>query len=30
MKSGKGHIAEGMELPNQESIRILEEKKTYQ
>ena len=27
MKSGKRHTAEGIELPNQERIRILEEKK---
>ena len=30
MKSGKGHKTEGMELPNQEKIRTLGEKETYQ
>ena len=30
MKSGKRHMTEGMELPNQEKIRTLEEKKTYE
>ena len=29
MKSGKRHLTDGMELPNQEKIRTLEEKKTY-
>ena len=29
MKSGKRHITNGMELPNQEKIRTLEEKETY-
>ena len=29
MKSGKRHITDGMELRNQEKIRMLEEKETY-
>ena len=29
MKSGKRHLTDGMELPNQEKIRTLEEKETY-
>ena len=29
MKSGKLHLMDGMELPNQYKIRTLEEKKTY-
>ena len=29
MKSGKRHMSEGMELPNQENIRTLGEKETY-
>ena len=29
MKSGKRHIIDGMELPNQEKIRMLGEKETY-
>ena len=29
MKSGKWHLTEGIELPNQDKIRTLEEKKTY-
>ena len=29
MKSGKRRLTEGMELPSQEKIRTLEEKKTY-
>ena len=29
MKSGKRHRTDGMELPNQDKIRTLEEKETY-
>ena len=29
MKSGKRRMMEGMELPNQEKIRMLREKETY-
>ena len=29
MKSGKQHLTDGMELPNQDKIRTLGEKKTY-
>ena len=29
MKSGKRHLTDGMELPNQDKIRILGKKKTY-
>ena len=29
MKSGKQHMTEGTELPNQEKIRTLWEKETY-
>ena len=29
MKSGKWHVTERMELPNQEKIRMLGEKVTY-
>ena len=29
MKSGKRHLTDGMELPNQEKIRTLGEKETY-
>ena len=29
MKSGKRHMTDGIELPNQDRIRTLEEKKTY-
>ena len=29
MKSGKRQIAEGIDLPNQEKIRMLREKETY-
>ena len=29
MKSGKHHITDGMELPNQDKIRTLVEKETY-
>ena len=29
MKSGKQHFTDGMELPNQDKIRTLEEKETY-
>ena len=29
MKSGKRHITDGMELPNQEKIRTLGEKEIY-
>ena len=29
MKSGKGYITEGIELPNQERIRTLREKENY-
>ena len=29
MKSGKRHLTDGMELPNQNNIRTLEEKETY-
>ena len=29
MKSGKRHLIDGMELPNQDKIRSLEEKETY-
>ena len=29
MKSGKRYMTKGMELPNQEKIRTLEEKETY-
>ena len=29
MKSGKQHLTGGMELPNQDKIRTLEEKETY-
>ena len=29
MKSGKRHITDGMELPNQDKIRTLREKETY-
>ena len=29
MKSGKRHITDGMELPNQDKIRTLGEKKTF-
>ena len=29
MKSGKRHLTDGMELPNQDKIRTLEEKETY-
>ena len=29
MKSGKRHMTEGIELPNQEKIRTLREKETY-
>ena len=29
MKSGKRHLTDGMELPNQEKSRTLGEKKTY-
>ncbi len=30
MKSGKRHLTDGMELPNQDKIRELEEKETYE
>ena len=30
MKSGKWHLTDGIELPNQEKIRTLGEKETYQ
>ena len=30
MKSGKGHMTDGMELPNQDKIRTLGENETYQ
>ena len=29
MKSGKRHLTDGMELPNQDKIRTLGEKETY-
>ena len=29
MKSGKRHMTEGMELPNQDKIRTLGENETY-
>ena len=29
MKSGKWHLTDGMELPNQEKIRMVGEKETY-
>ena len=29
MKSSKRHLADGMELPNQDKIRTLGEKETY-
>ena len=29
MKSGKRHLTDGMELPNQDKIRTLREKETY-
>ena len=29
MKSGKRHLTDGMELPNQDKIRTLEENETY-
>ena len=29
MKSGKRHLTDGMELPNQDKIRTLGENKTY-
>ena len=29
MKSGKQHLTNGMELPNQDKIRTLREKETY-
>ena len=29
MKSGKQHLTDGMELPNQDKIRTLEEKEMY-
>ena len=29
MKSGKRHLTDGMEVPNQEKIRTLGEKETY-
>ena len=29
MKSGKRHMTDGMELPNHERIRTLEEKETF-
>ena len=29
MKSGKRHLTDGIELPNQDKIRTLEEKETY-
>ena len=29
MKSGKQHLTDGMELPNQDNIRRLREKETY-
>ena len=29
MKSGKRHLTNGMELPNQDKIRTLAENKTY-
>ena len=29
MKSGKRHLMDGMELPNQDKIRTLGEKETY-
>ena len=29
MKSGKRHLTDGMELPNQDKIRTLEEKEMY-
>ena len=29
MKSGKRHMTDGMELPNQDKIRTLREKETY-
>ena len=29
MKSGKWHLTDGMELPNQDKIRTLGEKETY-
>ena len=29
MKSGRQHLTDGMELPNQDKIRILREKETY-
>ena len=29
MKSGKRHITDGMELPNHDKIRMLEENETY-
>ena len=30
IKSGKRHLSDEMELPNQEKIRTLREKETYQ
>ena len=30
MKSGKRHLTSGMELPNQDKIRTLREKETYE
>ena len=29
MKSGKQHLTDGMELPNQDKIRMLKENETY-
>ena len=29
MKSGKRHVMEGIELPNEDKIKTLEEKETY-
>ena len=29
MKSGKQHLTDGMELPNQDKVRMLGEKETY-
>ena len=29
IKSGKGHLTDGMELPNKDKIRMLREKETY-
>ena len=29
MKSGKRHLTDGMELPNQDKIRTIKEKETY-